>query len=254
MNMYLAFSDHRYNAGGGKRRNIGANKEAGWSHEIWSRYWWVQDHPQLHCSQSGEKYYMLSSKTNINNIGKTNQQYWSFTHQVDQTNYEGDCDGNLLHQAIETQKKDHVVALLEHGWPVFLLIQIQMISKPILNRLQGGPSNPEALLRRQHITASLGRQMYQAIWGFQHRNLWHSARGNGRRHPWWYEAWSVVERVVPRRGRWQRQGKGKVLWGACHFDSRIGEVQSHASSLDDWIHTLPREQCTSQYPKDFLRS
>jgi len=34
---------------------------------------------------------------------------------VDQTNYEGDCDGNLLHQAIETQKKDHVVALLEHG-------------------------------------------------------------------------------------------------------------------------------------------
>merc|ERR1719234_302086 len=34
---------------------------------------------------------------------------------VDQTNYDGSCDGNLLHHAIETQKKDHVVALLEHG-------------------------------------------------------------------------------------------------------------------------------------------
>jgi len=34
---------------------------------------------------------------------------------VDQTNYESSCDGNLLHHAIETQKKDHLVALLEHG-------------------------------------------------------------------------------------------------------------------------------------------
>ena len=56
INMCLAFSDHLYNAGGGKRRNIGANKETGWYHELWWGFWKVQDHPQLHCSQSGETY------------------------------------------------------------------------------------------------------------------------------------------------------------------------------------------------------
>merc|ERR1719391_1708090 len=33
---------------------------------------------------------------------------------VDQTNYDSSCDGNLLHHAISAQKKEYVVALLEH--------------------------------------------------------------------------------------------------------------------------------------------
>jgi len=34
---------------------------------------------------------------------------------VDQTNFEGECKGNLLHHAISSCKKEHVVALLQHG-------------------------------------------------------------------------------------------------------------------------------------------
>ena len=35
--------------------------------------------------------------------------------QVDQTHYEGSYDGNLLYNAVKSKRKDHVVALVEHG-------------------------------------------------------------------------------------------------------------------------------------------
>ena len=36
-------------------------------------------------------------------------------NQVDQTHYEGSNDGNLLYNAVKSKRKDHVVALIEHG-------------------------------------------------------------------------------------------------------------------------------------------
>ena len=115
----ILFSDRFYNwnARGGERWNIGVDKEARFS--LVSRWalWRVQNHPRFNFSQSGE---MLSNgsrdslkrkykskkykqkcrfKWQSKNTNKCRFKYKT-SLQVDKTNYNGECKGNLLHHAI----------------------------------------------------------------------------------------------------------------------------------------------------------
>ena len=46
---------------------------------------------------------------------KQQQALRMVVQQVEQTDFEGECKGNLLHHAIRSSKKEHVLALLQHG-------------------------------------------------------------------------------------------------------------------------------------------